>query len=70
MTQYEALNINLFNSQLNKLKLGTKEGTVVTLSLSPLLTNTQVARICKDFENGLLANKKLSKAQLPKIAQS
>ena len=70
MTQYEALNINLFNSQLNKLKLGTKEGTVVTLSLSPLLTNTQVARICKDFENGLSANKKLSKAQLSKIAQS
>ena len=70
MTQYEALNINLSNSQLNKVKLGIEEGTLVALSLPPLLTNTQVARICKDFENGLLANKKLSKAQLPKIAQS
>ena len=31
MTQYNTLNIKLSNSQLNKLKLGIKNGTEVTL---------------------------------------
>ena len=34
MTQYNTLNINLSNSQLNKLKLTIKNGTEVTLNLS------------------------------------
>ena len=58
MTQYNTLNVKLSNSQLNKLKLGIKNGTEVTLKISLnvvgdsndesnfpqklLLTNTQV----------------------------
>ena len=34
MTQYNTLSIKLSNSQLNKLKYGTKSGTEVTLQLS------------------------------------
>ena len=33
MTQYNSLSVKLSNSQFNKLKLGTKNGTVVTLNL-------------------------------------
>ena len=63
MTQYNILNAKLSNSQLNKLKLGTKNGTEVTLNLSSnvagnssdeinslhksSLTNTQVLRLVK-----------------------
>ena len=73
------------NSQLNKLKLGIKNGTEVTLKISSntvgdfndannflhkyLLTNTQVPRLRKAFANGSSANIKLSKIQLHKIAQ-
>ena len=34
MTQYETLNVELSNSQFNKLKSGIKNGTEVTLKLS------------------------------------
>ena len=34
MTQYNTSNVKLSNSQLNKLKLETKNGTEVTLNLS------------------------------------
>ena len=34
MTQYNALNVKLSDSQLNKLKSGIKNGTEVTLKLS------------------------------------
>ena len=34
MTQYKTLNVILSNSQLSKLKSGTKNGTQVTLKLS------------------------------------
>ena len=37
MTQYNTLNVKFSNSQLNKLKFGTKNGTEVTLTLSPNL---------------------------------
>ena len=73
------------NSQLNKLKSGPKNGTEVTVKLSPnvagdsndeknfwhklLLTNTQVSRLRKAFANGSSANIKLSKTQLYKIGQ-
>ena len=33
MTEYDTLNVKLFNSQLNKLKSGIKNGTEVTLKL-------------------------------------
>ena len=35
MSKYNALNVKLFNSQLNKLKSGMKNGTEVALNLSP-----------------------------------
>ena len=34
MTEYKTLNVNLSNSQLNKLKSGIKGSTEVTLKLS------------------------------------
>ena len=64
------------NSQLNKLKLGTRNGTEVTLNLSSnvigcsnektnfphkLLTDTQVSRLRKVFSNNSSANIKLSR---------
>ena len=67
MTQYNALNVKLSNSQVNKLKSATKNGTGVTLNLSLnimgdsndennfplglLLTNTQVLKLRKAFAN-------------------
>ena len=78
MTQYNTLNVKLFNSQLN--------GTDVTLNLSSnlignsndetnfpdklLLTNTQVSKIGKAFANDSSANIKFWKTQLSKIIQS
>ena len=59
MTQYNILNVKLSNLQLNKLKLGIKNGTEVTLKISSdfvgdsndenkfLLTNTQVKKLCE-----------------------
>ena len=77
MTQYNSLNVELFNSQLNKLKSGIKNSTKVTLKLSSnvfgdsndknnfphklLLTNTQVLGLDKVFANNFSANIKLSK---------
>ena len=70
-------------SQLNKLKSGVKNGTEITANLpskvvgdsndetnfphNPLLTNTQVSKICKAFANGSSANIKLSKTKLSKM---
>ena len=34
MTHYNTLNVKFFNSQVNKLKPGTENGTEVTLNLS------------------------------------
>ena len=86
MTQYNTLNVKLSNSQLNKLKSGTNNGTEVTLKLSSnvvedsndennfphklLLTNTQVSKLCKAFSNVSSANRKLSKTELYKIGES
>ena len=85
MTQYNTLNVNFSNSQLNKLKSEIKNGIAVTLNLPSnvagdsndetnfrhklLLTDTQVSRLCKTFENDLSANMKLSKTQLSRIGQ-
>ena len=68
MTQYNSLNVKLSNSQLNKFKSAIKNETEVVLRLSSnmindnetdfprqlLLTNRQVANICKAFTNNSL----------------
>ena len=85
MTQYNTLNVKLSNSQLNKLKSAMKYGTEVTLNLSSnltgssndktnfshkwLLTDTEVWKIRKGFENGSSAYIKNSKTQLSKMIQ-
>ena len=74
------------NSQLDKLILGIKNGTEVTLKISSnvvgdsndennflhkvLLTNTQVSKLRKAFANDSSANIKLSKTQLHLIRQA
>ena len=86
MTQCNTLNVKLSNLQLNKLKLGIKNSTEVTLKISSnvvgdsinennfphklVLTNTQVSQLRKAFANGSSANIKLSKTQMHKIGQS
>ena len=86
MTQYNSLNVKLSNSQLNKLKSSLKNETHVVLRISSnmdgnsndntnfphelLLTNRQVANICKGFANHSSTDIKLSKTQLSKMIQS
>ena len=83
MTQHSSLNVKLSNSQLNKLKSAIKNGTDVILRLSSnmignsddeanfphksLLTNRQVANICKAFANHTSTDINFSKAQLTKM---
>ena len=83
MTKYNSLNVNLSNSQLNKLKSAIKNGTNVVLRLSSnmvgnsddetyfphklLLTNTQTLSLRKAFNNHTSADIKFSKAQLTKM---
>ena len=73
MTQYNSLDVKLSNSQLNKFKSATKNETEVVLRLSSnmigddetnfshklLLTNRQVANLCKAFANHLSTDIKL-----------
>ena len=70
MTQYNNLNVKLSNSRLNKLKLGIKNGTEVTLKISSnvvgdsndennfphklLLTNTQVSKLLLQMVHQLI----------------
>ena len=82
--QYNGLNVELTNSQLNKLKPAIKNKTKVVLRLSSnmiggnetnfphnvLLTNRQVANLLKAFVNYLSTDIKLSKAQLSRMIQS
>ena len=86
MTQYNSLNVKLSNSQLNKLKSSIKNETDVVLRISSnmvsnsndntnfphelLLTNRQVANICKAFANHSSTDIELSKTQLSKMTQS
>ena len=86
MTQCICLNVNLSYSQLNKLKSIMKNETEVTLRLSSnmkgnsddetnfphklLLTNRQVANLCKAFTNYLSIDIKLSETRLSKVIQS
>ena len=86
MTHYNSLNVKLSKSQLNKLKSAIKNETDVILRLSSnmignsdneanfphklLLTNRQVANLCKTFANHTSTDIKLSKAQLTKMQKS
>ena len=84
MTQYNSLNVKLSNSQPNELKSAIKNETEVFLRLSSnmvgdnetnfphklLLTNRQVANLCKALSNYLSADIKLSKTKLSKMIQS
>ena len=86
MTQYNSLNVNLSNSQLNKLKSAIMNKSEVVLRISSnmigdsndksnflhelLLTNRQVANLCKAFANHLSTDIKLSRTQLFKMIQS
>ena len=81
MTQYNSLNVNLSNSQLNKLKSAIKNKSEVVLRLSSnmigddetsfpqklLLTNRQVANLRKAFANYLSTDIKLLNTQLSKV---
>ena len=82
MTQCNTLNVTLSNFQLNKFKSAIKNGTELSLNLSPningdsndennfshklLLTNTQVSKLRKTCANNYSANIKLTKTQLHK----
>ena len=82
MTQYNSLNVNLSNSQLNKLKSSIKNETDVVLRISSnmvsnsndntnfphelLLTNRQVANIRNAFANHSSIDIKLSKLNYQK----
>ena len=86
MTQYNRLNTNLSNSQLNKLKAAIKNQTDAVIRLSPnmigdsndktnfphelLLTDRQVSSIRKAFANNSSINIKFSKTHLSKMIQS
>ena len=86
MTQCNSLNVKLSNSQLNKLKSSIKNETDVVLRILSsmvgnsndntnfphefLLTNRQVANICKAFAKNTSIDIKLSKTQLSKMIQS
>ena len=84
MTQYNSLNVKLWNSQLNKLKSAMKNENEVVLRLSPnmvgddesnfpyklSLTNRQLANLRKAFPNYSLTDIKLSKTLLSKMIQS
>ena len=83
MTQYNSLNVKLWNSQFNELKPAKKNETEVVLRLSSnmigdnetnfrhklLLINRQVANIRKAFANYLSTGIKLSKTQFSKVIQ-
>ena len=86
MAQCISLNVNLSNSQLNKLKSAIKNESEVVLKLSSnmignsddetsfphklSLTSRQLANLRKAFKNYLSTDIKLSKTQLSKIIQS
>ena len=82
MVEYSIVNIKLSNSQLNKLKTAAKNQTGVTMSMNIkmlngnnlpdklLLTTRQKDKSRNAFENNMLTNINLSKAQIFKIIQS
>ena len=86
MTQYNSLNVELSNSELNILKSAIKNEIYVVLRLSSnmignsddetsfphklFLTSRQVANLFRAFASHISTDIKLSKAQLSKMIQS
>ena len=84
MTQYNSLNVNLLNSQLNKLKSVIKNELELVLRLSSnmigddetnfphklLLTNRQVSNLRKAFADKSSTDVKLSRTQISRMIQS
>ena len=84
MAQYNSSNVKLSYLQLNKLKSAIKNESEVVLRLSSnkigdnetnfphklLLTNRQVANLCKAFAKKSSTDIKLSKTQISKMIQS
>ena len=86
MTQYNNVNVKLFNSHFKKLNSETKNGFKVTLNLSSdmisgsndmanfshniLLFDRQFSRLCKAFARNSTVNIKLSKSPISEIVQS
>ena len=82
MVEYNAINVKLSDSQLNKLKSAVKNKQGTTLRMNSkmfsvnnlphelLLTTRQTARLRNAIENNMSTDIKLYKAQIPKIIQS
>ena len=84
MKQYNSLNVQLSNSQLNDLKSARRNESEIVLKLSSnmigddktnflhklLLTNRQVGNLRNAFATFLSTNSKLLKSQLSKMIQS
>ena len=82
MVEEDKVNVRLSDWQLNKLKSAVKNQTRVTLRMNVrmfngnnlthelLLTTRQTTKLRNAFENNLLTDVKLSKAQISKIIQS
>ena len=82
MMQSNSLYVKLSNSKFDKLKSTVENETEVVLILSVigddetnflhklLLTNRQIANLCKAFANYLSTDIKLSKTQISKMIQS
>ena len=86
MAQYNTLNVKLSNSPLNEVKSAIKNEIEVVLRLSSnmigdsddeinfphelLLTNRQVANLCKAFADKSSTDIKFSKTQISKMIQS
>ena len=82
MIQHNTLNVKWFNSQLNKLKSGIKNGNEIILNSSSnaiadfsdetnfshklSLTDSYVSKLRKDFANNSSGNINLSNTQLSK----
>ena len=82
MVEYNTINAKLSDSQLNKLKSAVKikQGTTLRMSARMfngnnlphelLLTTRQTTKLRNAIENNMVADIKLSKAQISKIIQS
>ena len=82
MVEYNKVNVKLSNTQLKKLKNAVKNKTGTTLRISSkmfngsnlpyelLLTTRQKSKVRNTFNNNMLTDLKLYKAQISKIIQS
>ena len=81
MAEYNAINIKLSDSQLNKLKNAVKNNQETTLRMNTrifsannlpheLLLTRQTTKLRNAIENNMSTDIKLSKAQISKIIQS